>query len=524
MKQAEVLKKQIQYYSYIFGIVVLIMFGRIIGNNGLAYLAIAMETMGIFMVLLGENIADSFAKMIRFRRKREQFLDVISLKKSVLMVQLITGFICFLVVFLLADRIAGVFFQIPNAAFLIRVLSPVLLLRTVVTLLTGYFQSFGAQMPVVAGCILRQILFLVLGKTFCVKLYDYGVKVAGLLQNDDFKGMYGAVGLAIGMLLAESIILVAFLLFYFVSDPNYDKKRCKDASYKAKGMRNNVLNFYQVNSRGMAMAFLKRVLVVLGLFFLVRIEDMGIYYGKYLAICAIPLFMIAARYAFFYSQLVANIRTKNQRLIKETLTCGLQYAWSSGLLATVLLAVLAPQIVNAFLEGEVVLIPLLQHGSLLILGVAMLIYLCMVHFGHNRQKGPLLALTICAIVFVLLAQLMGGKLDNSILAVIYAGEIAICVTAIGFAAVTFRQFRMKPEYLPIFAMPLICVGVAGVIVLLLSKLLSPHIGDGVCFWLGLLIGTILYLVFLGFTRVFGENDVENLYGKYGKLILSVIFK
>ena len=81
MNQVEVLRKQIQYYSYIFSAVVLLILGQIIGDNGLAYLAIGLETVGLFAVLLGENVADVFGRMIRFRRKRELFQEVVNLKK-----------------------------------------------------------------------------------------------------------------------------------------------------------------------------------------------------------------------------------------------------------------------------------------------------------------------------------------------------------------------------------------------------------------------------------------------------------
>ncbi len=524
MKQQEVRRRQIQYYSYIFGIIILLMYSHIIGNNGLAYLAIAMETIGIFMVPLGDNTADSFAKMIRFRRKKELYGDVISLKKSILIFQFIIGFLCFGAVFVLADQIAKYVFHLPNAAFIIRVLSPVLLLRTAVSLLTGYFQSFGAQMPILVSCIMRQVLFFALGKTFCVKLYDYGVKVAGLLQNNDFKGMYGAVGLCIAMLISEVVILTALLIYYFLSDPSYDRKRCKDNSRKPAGTRNNILNFLQVNSRGMGIALLKRVLPCIGLVLLSNIDEVGIYYGKYFTICAIPVLLCASRYSVVYARLSMNLKGKDHRIIKDTIISGLQYAWSAGLFATAVVSVMAPQIVSTFFGADGGLNELLQHGAFLVLGVVMMIYFCMVNIVHNRYAAPLIALLCSSVLFVFLSNLMLVKMESSLTAVIYAFEIALCIVTLIFAFFTLNRFRLRPDMIPVFAMPLVCVGLVGLILLLFSKLLSPHIGDAVCFWLGLFVGTILYLVLLGFFRVFNENDVDNLYGKHGKQILSVIFK
>ena len=524
MKQVEVLRKQIQYYSYIFSVIVLLVLGQTIGNNGLAYLAIALETIGLFTVLVGENVADSFGRMIRFRRKRSQYYNVVNLKKCVFFLELVVGAICFLLLLFLADVIAAKIFGVPNAAFIIRVLSPVILLRMFVTLLTGYFQSFGAHIPVAVTCVLRQVLFLVLGRSFCFKLYDYGVNVAALLKNDDFKGMYAAVGLALAMVITEVVIFTGLLIFYFLSDPSYDRRRCNNGLQKTEDLRANILNFTQVNAKGIGIAFVKRLFPLLALIALVQLEDMGMYYGKYLLICSIPMLLIGARYYLLYARLNSVIKTKDNRAIRENISIGIQYAWCIGILATVLLAVLAPQLVQAFFDGDTVLTTILQHGSILIVATSVLSYLVVVHVAHNRHLTWFLTLLGTAVVFVLLCLLMGGRLESAVLAIVYAGEIALIVGAVVLCILTMSQYRVQLEYIPIFVLPLICVGVAGVIVLLLCNLLAPHIGNDVCLWLGLLLGSVLYLVFLGVCRVFSENEIDQLYGKYGKMLLSVIFK
>ncbi len=524
MKQVEVLRKQIQYYSYIFSVIVLLVFGQTIGNNGLAYLAIALETIGLFTVLVGENVADSFGRMIRFRRKRSQYYNAVNLKKCVFILEIIVGVICFLLMLLLADGIATHIFGVPNAAFIIRVLSPVILLRMFVTLLTGYFQSFGAHIPVAITCVLRQVLFLVLGRAFCFKLYDYGVNVAALLKNDDFKGMYAAVGLALAMVITEVVILVGLLIFYFLSDPSYDRKRCNNGLQKTEDLRANILNFTQVNVRGIGIAFVKRLFPILAIICLTQLEDIGMYYGKYLLICSIPVLLIGARYYLLYARLNSLLKSKDSRAIRENISIGIQYAWCTGILATVLLAVLAPHLVLAFFEGDALLTSLLQHGAILIVAVTVLGYLVVVHVAHNRHLTWFLTLLGSAVIFILLSLLMGSRLESGILAIVYAGEISLIIGAVVLCIFTMSQYHVQLEYIPIFVFPLICVGVAGVIVLLLSNLLAPHIGNGICLWLGLLLGTVLYIVFLGICRVFSENEIDQLYGKFGKMLLSVIFK
>ena len=190
-----------------------------------------------------------------------------------------------------------------------------------------------------------------------------------------------------------------------------------------------------------------------------------------------------------------------------------------------MLAVLAPQLVNAyFVEDSTILTPMLQHGAILIIGVALFAYLCVVHVAHNKIRSCMLTMVVSSVLFVLLGCFMAGRLESRALAVVYAGEIALVIGAVVLGMITVNQYRLQPEYVPMFVLPLICVGVAGVIVLLLGNLLTPHIGDSVYLKLGALLGIVLYVVFLGICRVFSEKEIEQLYGKYGKMILSTIFK
>ena len=80
------------------------------------------------------------------------------------------------------------------------------------------------------------------------------------------------------------------------------------------------------------------------------------------------------------------------------------------------------------------------------------------------------------------------------------------------------------EYIPIYVLPLICVGVAGVIVLLLTKAMTPHIGSTISCILGFVLGTVIYVAALSLCRVFSDLEVERLYGPLGRKLFSFIFK
>lgn len=526
MNQVEVLRKQIQYYSYVFGVIILLIFGRMIGNNGIAYLAIAMETVALFMVLLGDNAAEVFGKMLRFRRKRKQFNDALVVKKRIMILQAVLGLVCFAFVFLFADVIAGAVFRVTNAGLIIRVMSPVLFLRMLSSLLIGYFQGAGAQMPAVFGSVLRQILFLILGRLFCGGFLGYGEKVAALLKNEDLYGMYGAVGLAISIVVSEVVVLIALVLFYFLSDHNYDEKRCEKGLHKKERVLDTLQGFYGLGASGIGFAFLKRIFMLAAIISIPYLYDIGMFYGMYAPICAIPVLLVGARYYVLYARLVSAIKNKNVRLVKEKMQIGLQYAWSVGILCAVLMAVLANQIAGAYFPESPEVSVLFPTGGIVVFAVIILTYLIMVQIAHKRKLISFLVMLGSAILFVVLKLWLGSKIPSygQQISVSYAAMISLSIAAMVLGAITISQYRLKLDYVSMFLMPVACVGVVGLVILLLSKLLTPHIGNGLTCWLSILLGVVLYLVALGFSRVFGENEIEQLYGDLGKRILSVIFK
>ncbi len=524
MNQGEVRRKQIQFYSYAFGACVLLLFGRMIGNNGIAYLAVGLETIGLFMIFLGDHIADVLSKMIRYRRKRNQFHDVLFLKKRVWIIQIIAGILCFVAIFLLADIVAKDLFGMERAALIIRILAPVLLLRMVGTILTGHLQSFGIHMPVALVSLLRQIFFLIFGNIFCKNRLAYGEKVAALLKSDDFYGMYGAVGLAIAITLTEVIMLILLIVFYFLSDRRYDNKRVLEGLQKSESVSDTILNFTHFNIPSVLIAFCKRALVLMPFLLLAGSESKGIFYGKYLVIYSIPVCFVAARFCLLYSRLVSAIKSQNSRTVRDNIQTGIQYSWAVGIWVAVMGAVLAPQIGNAFFAKEALLITFLQYGSVVVLAVIMLSYFCMVQMAYRKPVVCILSLLGTGILFIITEILLGKNMQNTSEAVIYAGIISLLVGALLLGIYTIYQRRVQVEYIAVFVIPLICVGVTGVIVLMFAKLLTPHIGNAFCLLLAGILGVVLYVAALGLCRAFSEIEIERLYGKQARKWLSIIFR
>ncbi|MBR4085213.1 MAG: hypothetical protein IKK33_13125 [Lachnospiraceae bacterium] len=524
MGKGEVLKKQIQYYVYCIGSLFFLKFGKMIGNNGIVYLAIGIETMALLMVFIGDGISDVYSKMLRSRRKRGLYHDAIVVKSRLKTLQIVLSIFFIVLTLIFADTIGIKLFHVEKSALIIRLIAPVLLIRAINNLLGGYLQSLGKFLSLSVINVLRVILFGILGSALVNNRMAYGEKVAALLKNDDYIGLYGAMGLAITILITEIVILTVMCVLYFLNDYGYDKKKQDRNLHKTEGFKETISNYVYLNNKQFLFGFFKRLFILVPLIIILNdINNAGVLYGKFLPLCGIPVFLVCARYYLLYSRLVSIIRNKDGRMVREHIQTGIQYTWTISLLFSVLLAVLAPQITEAFFTKDIIMKELLQYGSVLILIITMLAYLFLVNMAHNRKLECYITMLITAIINCVLSNTLYDKLQKPN-AILYAACISLTIGILMLGTVTIFLYGLRLEYIYVFMLPLICIGVSGVVVLLVGKYMTPHIGNTIACIIGTILGIVLYLAGLSLCRVFSEQEVERLYGPLGRKIFSFIFK
>ena len=524
MNQAEVKRKQVQFYSYAVCMVILLYFGKLMESNGLAYFMVGFVTVSFFLQFVSGAVSDGVGKMLRYRRKRGMYLNACVVRKRVWIVLLAISIVSFLIVFLTAELLAKKVFGVPNAELIIRILSPVLLLRMLVSFWQGYFQSFGSQLQTMLGSILRPVFYFVFGKAFSNKNYEYGVKVSALLKNDDFSGMYAAMGLAEAVILTELILFAVMLVFYFISDRKSDKSKSREGRQSLEGWGETLGAFGRLAGPGIGMGLFGYFWLAAWLVLLADKTQIGVFGGMFLVIATLAALLIGARFYLIYAKTLHAIKGEHNRHIRDTIQTGVKYAWSYAICGCMLMAVLASQITHTFFEGNTDVVGLLQKGSLLLPAVMLLVYWILVHAVHKKYISVFCTMAASIVLFILLAVFMKGRMADSMSAVVYAGVISLATACIVLGMITVNTYRLQIEYIMTFVLPLACVGMVGLVLMAASKLLTPHIGNEVCFYLCAGLGYVLYLVLLAVCRVFTEQDIYQVYGKIGRKCLSVIFK
>lgn len=89
----------------------------------------------------------------------------------------------------------------------------------------GNFQSEGSEMPSAVSAILRQVFYFGLGLLFLGIFRTYGEKVSLLLKKDDFTAMYGAMGVALGIVISEVLVLIFVFVIYQEAHPEEERRK-----------------------------------------------------------------------------------------------------------------------------------------------------------------------------------------------------------------------------------------------------------------------------------------------------------
>lgn len=533
MNQMEVKRRQIQYVSYLMGAVLWLFFGRLIGDNGLAYLAAATECVGFFLLLASGTVPDGLGRLVRSRRGKGQYKSAEKLRRHTWRVQIPLGLFCTLLCAVSGGILLEKVLRMPYGSFAVRLMAPVILLRTVNSLMLGGFQGNGSQMPAAFCALLRQILFLLFGILFCRLLASYGEKVGNLLANEDFQGMYGVVGLALAMAVTELLLLICLGVLYLGSDRKGEGRRSEGGLRRTESFSENIRALYRISSFGMGLYILVKLPVWAGLAIYQRsVPDIyasahlyGAYYGVYLVVCGILVLSAGICYLNLYGRMTAASKKGDRHTLRELGAAGVHHAWLYGLYTGVALAVLAPQAAGGLFAGsDPGLEGMLRAGSALVLFVCLAAVLLMQLAAQGERIPVLGALAAADVIFCISCRLLCGGEGGTPLDLVLSGLIASGVLAAGCMAYSILRGNLRLEYVRVLAIPLVAAGIVGLILMLTARLLTPHLGASFSFWLNALLGLVLYLGILMAARNVTEQEVNVWNGPLGRRIWGILVR
>ncbi len=527
MNQIEVKRRSIQVYSYLLGLIIFWILAKRIGDNGVAYLAVAIESYAFFGIILESTSADALGKILRGRNAKGQYKNVSGIKKYACILQCAGGIFGTLIMILTSGLLAEHLFKTPNSRFLIIMLAPTLFFRSISAVLLGYFQGEGSELPTVVASILRQIFVFGFGLLFGGILGNYGEKVSNLLGNATFTSMYGGMGIVLAVVLSE-VLIVLFLLLVYKGSSHLGKKQEAESMKAMETFGSFVRIFYGSRSSKVRLNLLEWFPIWFGFIFYMKsatdinvaINYYGVYLGKYLVICGVAILPVVASLFAVNAKVAACIRKEEVRLSKSIFQSGLHITVVHTLFYTVFLAVMAKQIAVCFGSKEVmVTTQLLQYGSALIVFGTLAFYFSRLLFLIEKKTYVLGCVGIADIIFIVMAIAMLNVGKAGIMSLVYAGLVGVAVYAILLGGVVCRQLRTGVEWLHTLAIPAGSACVTGLVCLFMRNILTPHLGEVVTIIVCLVLGVMIYWMLLLFLRSFREQELQAMPG--GKVIRGI---
>ncbi len=526
MNQVELKRRQIEIFADIIGLITVCIWGKTLGNNGIAYLVIAWGAFCFVYTLAAGSLPDTLGKMLRTRNAKAQYKNTRSIRKKVLILEGGIGIVCSIALALCGGLIADKIVKVPYSGFIISLLAPVLFLRMISSVLIGFFQGEGTELPAAVASLLRQLLFLGLGLLFANILGNYGAKVSSLLGNDFYTAMYGGAGIAIAGILTEVLIVLFLGLIAFGS--RHSRLRKSNEGMKQTDSFADIVKILYGSMGIMALiSLLEQLPFWLGpVFYRKSVEDIGsfgenygLFAGKYVVLCGIPLLIICMVILPLAVKTTAAFRKEDFRNAKMLFQNGLHIGVVHALFAAVYVGIMAEQLSGMLGgTGAETAAGMLRFGSGLILLTVLFFYFSRLIQLLGKKYHLLGALGLMNILFVIVLSILLNTGEAGVLSLVYAYMASVGIGCIVLGFFCFRLLHTGMDWLRVIGIPTGAACVAGLLCMLLGRVFAPHLGNFVTAFVCLVLSAVCYWVILLLLKNFKEQELKNVPG--GRLILA----
>jgi len=525
-QQVELKKRQVEFGSNILGMISLIILGNILGDNGVVYIAFAFEVYLFFRTIISSGFSDTLGRLLRGRTSKGQYKNAAKLKRNAFVLETAVGAAVSVLVLAIAGIVGERLLGIRYCTAMICILAPGILLHAMVSILLGYFQAEGTELPTVISYVMRQVCIFLFALLFSKLLGEYGRKVSALLRQENFTAMYSGMGVALAITISELLVLLFLFLVYRSS-------RTRGKKGTGEGMRITDTFGSQTGAvlssmyPTMLIAVCAHLPIWLGILFYEKsaadaagLELYGVYYGKYLPLVGILYLVICILILPNCYRTVSCIRRDEQRYAKNQFGGGLHAGIAWGAFAAFFVAVMAEPVADIIgVADQGIAQQMLRFGAFWILFAIAGFYFSEILLLLNGKFWVLGAVALKDIFFVISALLLlnGGK--AGILSLVVAGMIGeLCYAALT-GVLLYRQLHQRPDLVRHLAIPIAAACVIGLILFFVGKAITPHLGSLVSILLCLVPGVCCYLLILLFLRNFTEQELHYVPG--GKLLSRI---
>lgn len=503
---------------------------HIIGDKGNGYYGVAYEVYAMMLIISCYSLPLAVSKVVSSKLSKKQYKSAERAFQCAMIFAVAVGGLTFLVCEVFGDFLAADVMEEPMSAMALKVLGPALLIVSVMGVLRGYFQGLGTMVPTAVSQILEQVFVLIGSIAGAYVLFGYGDMVGELLHNKDYAPAYGAAGASLGPVIGSAIGLIFLLFVFSMYRKGMKKQNARDVSQKADSygqiFRLILLTIFPVLlsttvyniSNVLDIKIYNSVMVQKGLAD-IKAYNVGVYSGKYRVLVNVPIALANAMCSSIVPVLTGLMMREEYAQVKEKIGQAMRFTMMVAIPSAVGLTVLARPIISTLYRGEVdMAVNMLHIGSISVVFYTMSTLTNGVLQGINRMKIPVRNAIIALVIHIafLYAAL---ELGVGINALVYANILfAVIVCVLNWLSIG-KYLRYRQECVKTFVTPAIAAVVMGIVIGVVSMLLSKFAGNVITMLLSMVIGVIVYFAAMILLKGINAYDLKKMPG--GNVVLSV---
>lgn len=527
MNQSIVKKLQMEYFSLVILFLSCIIFRIQVGDIGIGYLLTTYLFYELLWVIFGKNVSDTVGRIIRVKYQKGKTKSARLVWKYSFAMQFVTGLIVGVALAIGGAGIISKGLGFTHSYFLIWVMGPIFFIRMVSESYAGYLSGKSYEMAAGFSSIIRYTIVLVMGVMLSSAVKEYGKKVAALLKQEDFASVYGNLGILISAVVAEIVVLVFLMIIRLAVKRK--SSEYEDDYYQRNDNNGNVLTIVWkrrfVEGINLIVMFSPIVILYMSLkkqydTGLAFASDLGLMVGTIAAPCALFIMM-----GFLVSfplgiKTVRFVKRKEMRQARISFQAGFHICVMYGVFGAALLLGEGTIFSSMLTEEYAAQInSLYTYAAFIIITATLAFYMLRVLIMNGQALLGLVVEVISTVIFgVLLNVFIKGSM-SVMMAVMISVLAYFVIQTLAYTALVIVRLDMQIDPLNSFFIPAFVGAICCALNLLLSRLISPHLGNIFTLIFCSIEMLVVYVLILLLFRNFKDYELEYIPGN--KLIYAL---
>ncbi len=498
----------------VMGLVYRIPLTNLWGDTGLGTYGDAYQVYTLFLIISSISVPTMMSKLMGERLATGRYSEAKKVMRNALFLVGGMGLVCFLFMWFGNEIIAERVYQNPDAALVIRVLSPTVLIVSLMSVFRGYFNGTSNMRPTALSQLIEGFVNAVVSVVMALLLYKISLNwsVAG-----------GISGTGVGALLGLIFLMIGYGM-HQRRNP-IGKAKISRAQESTKSILLNmgklmipiVLASTMFNLKSMIDASIfTQLMIGRGYEQDVITAMRGIYTGKFTVFVNVPIAFGDSLAVALVPSIASCMALGEFDEVKEKIQSVVKTVLLITVPAAVGLAVLGKPILYSFFPSSPIGGEMFWVGSFCVVFYSLNYVATSILQGMNKAHIPMRNGLICVVItsllnifFVYVLEL--GAYTLPLNSVIFSFMLMICNMSCAL-----KRCHTRIPFLRLAAKPLICAGIMGVICFIAYVLVFAIFGSRlIALAGGVAVAVLVYFVLMVNLRGITKRDMDVLpFGRY----------